>query len=416
MLKILLINPFVHDFSAFNLWSAPLGLYNVLEYLSQFDAELHLIDCLDAPIKQKIDGRSHILKKKIQKPSIYAKIPRFYYQFGISEAKFRQKVEELLPIDAFLLTSGMSYWYPGIQETIRILREISPKTPIILGGIYATLYSEHAKKISGADSIFTGPISEKLFPELKPSSHPKHWSEFVPVKNYAPILTSYGCPMKCTYCASHILNPKFTQKSPAEVFEEISLLYKKGVRHFAFYDDALLVNSERHIIPILKMATKEFQEINFYTPVGLQSRLITKEVARTLKRANFSYIRIGYETSNPERQKETGGKIYDKELEAGIRNLTAAGFRPDNIGVFIMYGLPDQTLEEVANGVNFVKKFGVKIALTEYSPIPGTIETAKLSGLDLNEPLLTNNTAYSHLFSLYDTDKINQLKLSAQYK
>lgn len=47
-LKILLVNPWIYDFAAFNLWSRPLGLLHVAEYLSSFDTKLTLIDCTDS--------------------------------------------------------------------------------------------------------------------------------------------------------------------------------------------------------------------------------------------------------------------------------------------------------------------------------------------------------------------------------
>ena len=46
--RILLVNPWIHDFAAFNLWARPLGLLKVAEYLSAFDAELLFLDCTDS--------------------------------------------------------------------------------------------------------------------------------------------------------------------------------------------------------------------------------------------------------------------------------------------------------------------------------------------------------------------------------
>ena len=47
----------------------------------------------------------------------------------------------------------MTYWYPGVQETIEIIRSVFPQTPIVLGGIYARLCADHAKKYAGADHV-----------------------------------------------------------------------------------------------------------------------------------------------------------------------------------------------------------------------------------------------------------------------
>ena len=48
------------------------------------------------------------------------------------------------------------------------------------------------------------------------------------------------------------------------------------------------------------------------------------------------------------------------------------GYSPKDIGVYVMYGLPGQTVSEVLKSMEFVNSLGAKIYLTEYSPIPGT--------------------------------------------
>jgi len=58
---------------------------------------------------------------------------------------------------AILVTSLMTYWYPGVQETIQLLRQVFPEAPILLGGIYASLLPEHTKKLCGANEVLLGP-------------------------------------------------------------------------------------------------------------------------------------------------------------------------------------------------------------------------------------------------------------------
>jgi radical SAM superfamily enzyme YgiQ (UPF0313 family) len=217
--------------------------------------------------------------------------------------------------------------------------------------------------------------------------------------------------MRCTYCASHLLNPSFSQRPAHEVFQEINLLYEKGVRHFVFYDDALLMNPNEHIVPLLEMVLKNLSGVSFSTPVGIQARMISKRLAQLMKQTGFQYIRIGYETHDTKRQKITGGKIYDEDLVSAVANLKEVGFAAGDIGTFIMYGLPNQQFEEVKESVEFVKSLGVKIALTEFSPITGTAESEKLPAAILSEPLYANNTAFSYLFSNYNDDDVKKLKV-----
>jgi radical SAM superfamily enzyme YgiQ (UPF0313 family) len=129
-------------------------------------------------------------------------------------------------------------------------------TPIILGGIYATLYKEHAEKNTNADFIYEGQIDDRLIKVIenfglkleKINNKPKYWWQmnFYKEMPYAPILTSTGCPFRCSYCASSLLYNSFEQRNIDEVADEIEGLYRLGVRDFAFYDDALLYKADTH--------------------------------------------------------------------------------------------------------------------------------------------------------------------------
>ena len=70
---------------------------------------------------------------------------------------------------------------------------------------------------------------------------------------YFPVLTSRGCPLRCSFCASGIVSGNFRARNPESVVEEITYHRRKyNTIDFAFYDDALLYNKEKHIIPILE--------------------------------------------------------------------------------------------------------------------------------------------------------------------
>ena len=57
---------------------------------------------------------------------------------------------------AVLVTSLMTYWYPGVQEAVSLVKEVFPKTPLVLGGLYAGLLPDHAQARSGVDHLITG--------------------------------------------------------------------------------------------------------------------------------------------------------------------------------------------------------------------------------------------------------------------
>ncbi|MGZ3615286.1 MAG: B12-binding domain-containing radical SAM protein, partial [Thermodesulfobacteriota bacterium] len=286
---ILLINPWITDFAAYNFWIKPLGLLRVAGLLRMNGFRVTLIDCLDCSVKTKRYGDGNFLKTKTEKPLPLRFVPRNYSRYGIPVEILLKRFSRLdEKPDIIGITSGMTYWYPGVFKVIEITKKVFRNVPIILGGIYATLCSEHAKKHSGVDIVFNGNgefellklISEFIqFPipqsSIRIDSIPYPSFDLYPQLNYVSITTSRGCPLRCTYCASPFLTKGFFRRDPFEVVDEIEYWTGKyGVNNIAFYDDALLIEPSIHIIPILKEIIKRGIHCNFHTPNGLHIKEI----------------------------------------------------------------------------------------------------------------------------------------------
>ncbi|MDI6782389.1 MAG: hypothetical protein QME49_09860, partial [bacterium] len=92
------------------------------------------------------------------------------------------------------------------------LREYFGEIPIVLGGIYATICYEHASKYSGADYVVRGKGEEKCLELIKELCNYRAEipmdGKIYPAYNlfrclkYVSMVTSFGCPYQCTYCAS----------------------------------------------------------------------------------------------------------------------------------------------------------------------------------------------------------------------
>jgi radical SAM superfamily enzyme YgiQ (UPF0313 family) len=477
--KILLINPWIYDFAAFNLWIEPIGLFYIASILRQPKAEgvgersehgyeITFIDCLDRyhPDLLKLQGRDapelrsygcgKYYKEIIEKPEILKHVPRNYGRYGITLDIFDAELEKQDKPDVVLVTSKMTYWYPGPFEVIRRVKNRYPDVPVILGGTYATLCYQHAVEHSGADYVIAG---EGEFQTLKLvdaltdnvsdyspfiktsllspqrgeawgrgnySSFPLDISDYpFPAhdlnrqRDYVAILTSRGCPMKCTYCATNLLNPTgFRQRRVENVLDELEWCYHGlGVRNFAFYDDALLLNAENHIHKILDGIIQRNLRCYFHTPNSMHAQMIDYDLAQKMYHAGFKTIRISLETSNVERQKSaSSNKVTNAGFRRAVENLKAAGFTSNDIKAYVMIGLPGQPLQEVRDSIAFIHDCGVQVSLAEYTPIPGTVEwqraaseyrKPKASVSEANgfnpdsDPLLHNNTIF-----LFQTDNI----------
>ena len=423
-LRILLINPWIYDFAATNLWSSPLGILKVAECLSLYDVEFVFIDCTDS-VRIKKYGKGKYRREAVEKPDCVKAVPRRFSRYGISVDDFMDALKKAMPFDVVLITSIMSWWYPGIKKAIECTRSVSADTPIILGGIYATLWHSHAAETSGADFVFRGQVSRDIIfafntfgfrlKRKRETEVPFYRVGLCEKHSFAPLLTSTGCPFSCDYCGSGLLNNCFIQRKPESVLKDIIEIHSSGVLDFAFYDDALFVDSGSHIKIILKEVISRKMDIRFHCPNGLHASLIDNELAGLLKESGFRTLRLSLETVNTERQRVTGGKVSTEEFVRSINALKKCGFAKDDIGVYLMYGLPGQEFNEIREGVEFLKSFDVKINLTEFAPVPGTkcweelISTGTIT--DDIDPLLTNNSVFASLFSGYDPDRLARLKL-----
>jgi radical SAM superfamily enzyme YgiQ (UPF0313 family) len=426
---ILLINPWITDFAAYNFWIRPLGLLYIASLLRENGFQVTLIDCLDFYSKIKKYGDGNFFKTKIEKPSSLKSIPRNYCQYGIPEEML---LERFLMIegkpDLIGITSGMTYWYPGVFKLIEITKNFFKEIPIILGGIYATLCYDHAQKNSGADIVYKGGNELevlKLFSGLMGASlktqHLKLLTDIYPSFDLYPHLdyvcmaTSKGCPFRCIYCASPVLSKGFLRRDPFRVVDEIQYWTSHyRISNIAFYDDAFLIEPSKHFIPIMKEVIQKGIHCNFHTPNALHIKEIDKGVADLLFQGGFKTVRLGLETSDEATQIESGGKVNNQEFLQAINHLKRAGYSGEEIGVYIMTGMPGQRVGEAEESIAFVRGGGAKPILVEYSPIPHTplFEKAKkFSPFDIeNEPLFQNNSIFPCQWDGFTLSDFRRLK------
>jgi radical SAM superfamily enzyme YgiQ (UPF0313 family) len=438
--NILLVNPWIHDFSAYDLWMKPLGLLYIGAILRSLGFEIFLLDCTGFPFlpekftenlkspKRRDFGRGHFYKEVIPKPEILKKIPRQFRRYGSPPEAVKRYIRTLPRPDLILVTSSMTYWHTGVAETISFLRRHIPGAPIYLGGIYATLCPDHARAHSGADQVLPGPWdSEKIqkiaaalggpgdFREIDFPAWPYPAFDLYPRREYVCLLTRCGCPFTCSYCASSQLMKKMEVRTPEQVVKEIDHWQREfGIRNFAFYDDALLMNSSSHIKPILREVIQRRSQCNFHTPNALHIKMIDEEMADLLFRSGFKTIRLGLETADATAQRETGGKVSNPEFQTAIRNLKKAGYRGEELGVYLLAGLPGQRVEEIDASIAYVREAEARPVLVEYSPIPGTPlfgEAKKISPFDLEgEPLFHNNSLFPCRWEGFTWEDYRRLK------
>lgn len=419
--SIVFVNPWMYDFAAYDLWAKPIGLLYLASYLARSGYRVHLIDCLDIynPYmkdsglrrpKRREFGTGKFWKQVIKTPDpLKHVVKRPFSRYGITPDILKKELLRIKEPSAFIVTSIMTYWYLGVKDTIKVIKEIYPDVPVLVGGIYTRLCTEHAKAHINADIIITSYRPEDvlnclidlhIYPRKKipfdPSStYPAF--ELYKKLDYVCVMTSKGCPFRCSYCAGPFLNPEYCMRAPEDVFEEIYYWRKRfGIMDFAFYDDALLLSFNTHLLPLLEMIIKRGINVRFHTPNAIHVTEIDREVAKIMYKAGFKTIRLGLETIDMELHKRLDRKIESiSQIERAIGFFFEAGFRSDQIGAYILIGLPNQDIEGIIETLKFTERLKIMPFLAEYSPIPHTPlwnEAVKASEFDIeSEPLYHNN-------------------------
>lgn len=441
MKKILLVNPWIEDVSAYDFWLKPIGLLYISSALKKFGIEPRLIDLLDRhdqelinyvekPLKDKYYGTGSFFNEIIKKPECLKPIPRYFKRYGMPEQLFRKKLSVHKDVDAVFVTSMMTYWHYGVSDTIRVIKEELNEKPVLLGGVYSTLLEGHAKKFSGADFVSPGtgmlPLKRALdyvgininidnlnmnwLEKLEPDY--SHYNE-IP---YKVLITSAGCPFRCSYCASWRLWDRFIFQSSEKTLDIVERFVEDGTNNVVFFDDALIVGNR--FKEFLKMYLKNKDKIQFHLPNGVHAKYIDKELAKLMKEANFKTIKLGYETYNTELQEKTGGKVSNRDLERAVFNLKEAGFVPQEISAYIIANLPGQSMEDTERAIRKCRDLEIVPNVNEFTPIPktpqweGLIKDGKLPK-DV-DPLLLNNSILPYWWDKgLNVDQINKLKNKA---
>ena len=419
--RILLVNPPVYDFAAYDFWLKPYGLLSVAGYL-RGKADFKLFDYLDrlnpyVPAQKNLGsdqwGRGRFYCEQIPSPPCLEAIPRYFRRFGLPRDVFvdylaRESADG--GFDFALIQTTMTYWYLGVKAVIEDVRGACPKAKIILGGNYVTLCTGHAESLSAA-LLVPGTSLESLWqymgiePDLE---QPALWEAYDKL-NVGVLRLTDGCPFNCTYCSVPKTYGKFEARPLQRSVAELELLVTCGAENIAFYDDALLFQAEKALVPLLDEVIKRRIKVNLHSPNGLNTRYVTKELADLMVRAGFKTFYLGFESTSLDWQRRTGSKVSCDELTQAVEHLVSAGAEPAGITAYQILGHPHSDIQELEASMRFVNSLGIRGMLADFSPIPATPDGEYCrKWVDMDEPLMHNKTAFPII--LLGFDEVNRLK------
>lgn len=317
------------------------------------------------------------------------------------ERSIIEEIKQLKPdIVAFSVLSAHYQWASKLAENIK--KEVN--VPIIFGGIHPTLVPETVIKNDSVDMVCIGegeepmlellrslecgeknysiqniwfknngkiiqnqirPLIEDLdslpFPDrqLFYSKFPKSY------RNYPMIITSRGCPFRCTYCANNAMAKIFTgkgkylrQRSPENVIAELEELIKNyKVKYFIFADDVFTANKKWIEIFISMYREK----INKPFVCSTHPIAMTQELAYLLKDAGCILIAMGLQSGCEEIRVNTL-KRFEKNCDfmRAAEYCRIAGIK---FSVDAILNLPYDNPETLRESIRFYNEIRPNIVL-----------------------------------------------------
>ena len=172
------------------------------------------------------------------------------------------------------------------------------------------------------------------------------------------IVTSRGCPYKCTFCVSPLYyGKKFRTRDPKKVVDEIEICINKyNIINFIFWGESFTLK-KRYGMKICNEIIKRKLKLKWVTTSRVDT--LDLELLKKMKKAGCYLLGLGIETPNEEILKNVRKLTTIKDIKKAITLCKQAGIK--TMGHF-MFGLPGETRKTAKKTIKFAKNCGVDYA------------------------------------------------------
>ena len=324
---------------------------------------------------------------------------------------------------------------PQIMSALKmaqIVRQQTPQTKIVFGGVHATLLPEQTaahplvdivvrqegeetmhhlantlvdkgelKDVQGLTWMEDGELfstPDRPFIDLDDTpflsfDHLKV-DRYIELKRSPKLLymeTSRGCPHKCGFCYDPVFHKrKWRAKSPERVADELEFVAKKyGVEQIFFTDDELAVSKKR-LAAIAELMIKRGVKLQW--PVFSRANYVVDyedDFLDLLRRAGCDWVNFGVESGSERILNMITKQITVEQVVKSVELLERNNF---NIGLSFMIGFPSETWEEMHQTFELIDKVSAMSKnmwigqISAYTPLPGTALMSECVRHGFNEP------------------------------
>jgi anaerobic magnesium-protoporphyrin IX monomethyl ester cyclase len=276
-----------------------------------------------------------------------------------------------------------------VFDTAVLIKELSPRSTVVIGGVHASLMPEQCKKY--ADVVIKGdgeaplldlcqgkepkerviPLDELPFPDYDKVNLKSYRgyafrrNDFRKMNGIAIrkspmvlIQASRSCTSHCRFCSSFYIQGKYRVKNPVRMADEIELLYNKGLVNFYFADDAFYLDKDLGI-KFCQEIDRRKMKIVFH--IQTRADAINDEYAYWLKRAGCYRVQVGLESGSDLILQKMHKSIDIETIHNGIKSCKKYGLYIQVCFILGNEGETDETIEETRK---FLKRVNPEILST----------------------------------------------------
>lgn len=254
---------------------------------------------------------------------------------------------------------------------------------VLIGGIQASALPKEA--LAHADQVITGE-GEKVILDVVEGRRTEPIVAGIPIENLdevpfpdytvlktpcqaANIISSRGCPFRCTFCTTSRMFAPYRQRSVDSVIEEIRLYHRLGFRYMNFEDDNFTADKARakEICRRIIAEHLQFRETFFF---GRTDMANDPELLDLLQQAHLTRVLIGIESLNQQ-------ALDAVNKHQNIEDIRRAGAACRDHGIrliaSIVLGLDQDSREDIRRSVAFAKEIDAyQLQPAVLTPYPGT--------------------------------------------
>jgi radical SAM superfamily enzyme YgiQ (UPF0313 family) len=183
---------------------------------------------------------------------------------------------------------------------------------------------------------------------------PRYRYPFVKRKEFATVLTDYGCPYACSFCVMSTIGYKY--RPVDNVMEELRFLKKLGTREIYFSDQTFGVNRMRTLELCARMKA---ERLDFGWVCFSRVDLLNEELLDAMQGAGCHTVMLGVESAHEEMLRKYRKGITKQQIREAFRLCKARRIR--TVATFIL-GLPEETEDTAHETIRFARELGCDFA------------------------------------------------------